>query len=286
MEMINYSGLEHRHYPSVEALVDDLGERTYTNPADEELKGTELYDEFYDAGSYEDAVRQALEGRQVKEFKALYQDVSDVVSPKRSIEPIYDVVGGFVDIGAYVSGEPECMVDFTEQEQRGRSITLAIQINDCGDVTSKQLLHKGAVACCVAETLNAMGISTRIILVCWNRMSGGQKSLVTITLADYGKRFDVYMLSGTGGAPNFWRRILFAYLYKYYSNCGASLPEPPPDIFINGEPLTDTYYLGNVDAIKQKWKLNMTKFTDCVKLHKMVMKDIDANHGINYQEQD
>lgn len=282
MEMKKYNDIEHRHYDSVAVLIDDLGLQYTKATESDDDDADKIRRGFYEEGTIQDAVRESLEGRAVKEFASMYDSISNIVAPKNNTTSVYDVVGGFVDIGAFMSGEPECMVDFMPDHSRGKSVTLAIQFNDCGGITAQQLLYKGAVACCVAETLNALGVSTRIVLVCWNRMSRGEKSLVTITLSDYGQRFDVYQLSGTASAPNFWRRILFAYLYKYYSNCGASLPDPPPIIYIHGEELTDTYYIHNVAHYSKSKKINLDDMGGAVKLYKHIMDDIEAKQGINY----
>lgn len=283
--MKKYADMEHRHYDSVGAIIEDLG----GIPSDAKLgqitSDRESIDGFHAEGTYADAVRDALEGKDVKEFAAMYGSISNIVAPKTNVTPIYDVVGSFVDIGAFMSGEPECMVDFAMSHSRGKSVTLAIQFNDLGHISAEQLMYKGAVACCVADTLNSLGVSTRIVLVCWNDMRP-TKSLVTIQLTDYGERFDVYQMSGTSAAPNFWRRILFKYLEKYYRCYGASIPTPPSVIRIDGVDVDDCYYIGNVDSYTKKYRTNLDDIDSAIKVYKAIMDDIEATHGINYNPSD
>ena len=53
-------------------------------------------------------------------------------------QPVWDVTGAQVDVGAYLAGTPECMIDYplTETTKVGRVITLVASISISGSISA------------------------------------------------------------------------------------------------------------------------------------------------------
>lgn len=77
---------------------------------------------------------------------------------------VYDVTGDSVDIGRYLSGEPECMIDFPLQPTSvvGRIITLVIPVTFSGSVTDETYQDRGRVVTAFALALSRLGHACEI----------------------------------------------------------------------------------------------------------------------------
>src|SRR5260221_137698 len=74
-------------------------------------------------------------------------------------EPVYDVSGDSVDIGRYLAGEPECMMDWPLQptSAAGRVITLCASICYSGSIDAEVIIRRGQVITALALALSRLG---------------------------------------------------------------------------------------------------------------------------------
>jgi hypothetical protein len=77
----------------------------------------------------------------------------------RFTEPVFDVSGDYVDVGRYLSGEPECMVDWPLQPTSavGRVITLCAPVTWSGAVSDETIVRRGQVITALALALSRLG---------------------------------------------------------------------------------------------------------------------------------
>lgn len=171
-------------------------------------------------GSFGEAVKLAKEG---------WSDVRpqvDLLTEKvnfqmkevthNAFQPVYDVQGAMVDVRAYLSGEPECMIDFLpiEQSRVGRVVTLIVQIGAAGSVSADNLLARCAAISALVDTLAVAQHSCEIWVESTVRPSGGRDKVSTLTyvtkVKDASERFDVDSFAFTMGHPSMLRRVIFS----------------------------------------------------------------------------
>lgn len=78
--------------------------------------------------------------------------------------PHWDVTGAEVDVARYLSGEPECMIDFPVQETLsfGRTVTLVSSMDaNCG-MDGGGYLERGRVAVALSLALSRLGYSVEL----------------------------------------------------------------------------------------------------------------------------
>ena len=78
--------------------------------------------------------------------------------------PVWDVTGGQVDIGQYLAGEPECMVDYppSKTSKAGRVITLCASTCYSASVSAEQLQARGTLVTAFALELARLGLSIEL----------------------------------------------------------------------------------------------------------------------------
>src|SRR6266567_585901 len=86
--------------------------------------------------SYGQAIDMALNGwpDELPDALRIAEDAVKLCDQETSaftFAPVFDVAGGDVDVARYLSGEPECMVDYplTPTSKVGRVITLCVGLN-------------------------------------------------------------------------------------------------------------------------------------------------------------
>lgn len=74
-------------------------------------------------------------------------------------QPVWDVTGSQVDIGAFLAGTPECMIDYplTETSKVGRVITLCASVCYSGSIGSETINRRGRVIVALALALSRLG---------------------------------------------------------------------------------------------------------------------------------
>ena len=84
--------------------------------------------------------------------------------------PVFDVCGSDVDMGRYMSGEPECMVDYplAQVVKAGRVITLCASMSVSGAVDAKSIVRQGQAVVALALALSQLGYAIEI----WSDLTG------------------------------------------------------------------------------------------------------------------
>ncbi|MUN38375.1 DUF7192 family protein [Actinomadura litoris] len=81
-----------------------------------------------------------------------------------ALVPAWDVTGSEVDIGAYLSGEPECMVDAVPQRisTRGRVVTFFVPAGYVHTTPHSAVHHRGVALAALCSSIIAAGHSVEI----------------------------------------------------------------------------------------------------------------------------
>lgn len=167
-------------------IYESLGEavrHAQNNPAPRSSNSNDA--EFSLTASLQDACELATKGwsdvrPQVdKLFGELESSIAMVLDESYSIR--FDYSGDSVDMGRYMSGDPECMMDYvTEPQARmGRVIKVMVNVANSARITPKQIMDRGVVVVALLDVLNKLGVGVEL----WTEMAIADYSV------DSGKRF-------------------------------------------------------------------------------------------------
>lgn len=109
--------------------------------------------------TWEEALRLAVDGwhlplQEQRITVGALRERAGLGAPVMSLEPVWDVTGSEVDIGAYLAGEPECMVDSVPRRvsRRGKVVTFLIPAAYSHETPHGSVRNRGLalVALCAA----------------------------------------------------------------------------------------------------------------------------------------
>ena len=108
---------------------------------------------FYGSDSWDHAVSLVRDGWDAG-TAAITKKISDVKGQEvyEAISYKWDVVGELFDIGAVLSGEPECWLQ-PEQNQVKRLIKIAVSTDYSGSITEQQIINRGAAIVALVDAL-------------------------------------------------------------------------------------------------------------------------------------
>jgi hypothetical protein len=92
-------------------------------------------------------------------------------------QPVWDVTGDFVDVEAFIKGEPENMVRWEELETQKRVARIAFNISVSGAVSTEAIRWKGATVLALIDRLEAQGIRVELDLA--NPVKNWEKPIST-----------------------------------------------------------------------------------------------------------
>jgi hypothetical protein len=83
-------------------------------------------------------------------------------------QPIWDVTGAQVDVGAFLAGTPECMIDYplSTTSKVGRVVTLVVSMSASAAIEADTLVRRGQVIVALALALSKLGHACEIWADC------------------------------------------------------------------------------------------------------------------------
>ena len=104
--------------------------------------------------------------------------------------------GAYLDIGAFISGDPECFQEFAPIETP-RGLVLGINLSAAGMVKKEQLANKGAVMLAISDTLEKAGFTVSLMAIFSGTSYGAKKvkELYKFPLKRAGERVDENQLA-------------------------------------------------------------------------------------------
>lgn len=174
--------------------------------------------EFSLTASLQDACELAIKGwsdvrPQVdKLFGELESSIAMVLDESYSIR--FDYSGDSVDMGRYMGGDPECMMDYvTEPQARmGRVIKVMVNIANSASITTKQIMDRGVVVVALLDVLNKLGVGVEL----WTEMAiadggvdSGKRFSQLVKIHDSSEMLDVDSTMFAIAHPSMLRRIGF-----------------------------------------------------------------------------
>ena len=118
--------------------------------------------------SWLEAKKLALQGWQdgLEQVKKYQTEITPQITEK-VIRPsqIYDVAGYNVDVGRYLSNDPECFVsrEFVVNNSPGRVFTLVCSISFSAAIKSETIIQRGAIICALVDAIEYAGQGVEVI---------------------------------------------------------------------------------------------------------------------------
>ncbi|QXO14364.1 hypothetical protein SEA_CHASER_137 [Mycobacterium phage Chaser] len=174
---------------------------------------------FYGCDNMQEAdklARQGLPRSGVEAIKLASQNVALMAGElhRPMFDETYDVSGAVVDMGRYVEGEPECMVQYYPVEEPGQSKIVALILNvtyNCM-ISAEAIKKNGQAMMALVEAIETTGMQAEI----WVDMyvSGGwdatkKYARTAVRLKKAGEPFDVSMFMYALTHNSFLRCHLF-----------------------------------------------------------------------------
>lgn len=178
--------------------------------------------QFYGTDSWDDAVKLADNGwAEVRpQVDALVEKIDADVAPmlRPAFESYFDVSGGGVDVGRFLAGEPECMVEtrLVKVAKPGRVVTLLISGGFLAAATQDAVIERGCAIVALVDSLEKMQHGTEIWLEmsCAREFGGRVDKMPVLThlvkLKSAEDALDIDMLMFAIAHPSRHRRITFA----------------------------------------------------------------------------
>jgi hypothetical protein len=78
---------------------------------------------------------------------------------------VYAVAGNYIDIGNYLSNDPECFIakEYDENNQKGKIITIVCSISFSAAISSETIILRGAMICAFVDALEYAGYRAEVI---------------------------------------------------------------------------------------------------------------------------
>lgn len=151
-------------------------------------------------------------------------------------EPVWDVTGAQVDVGAYLAGTPECMIDYplTETSKVGRIITLVASGTSSSVISASAILRRGQLIVALTLALSRLGHAVELY---WNwhgqdRGKPGKDCEVSVRIKGVNDELDPAAIMFAYAHPAMQRRLSFGITER----CGKThmVLEPTQDLYPEG----------------------------------------------------
>ncbi|MBN8824465.1 MULTISPECIES: hypothetical protein [unclassified Spirosoma] len=164
-----------------------------------------------------------------------YRQKHPIDVPVHNIESNYAIAGDFVDIGRYMSGEPECMVDYSQSSDT-RFVDFYINIDVCHNISRENSFAYYAAAISVIDSLENSNYRVRLIGVNYSdAISVGKIYEVTTIIKDHSEPINyAYLTSICMADTAFFAAMMLRPKLNLYSYKGCdSLPGFEPNVLMN-----------------------------------------------------
>lgn len=169
---------------------------------------------FFGTKDFASAIHQAKYGwpEGLRQIQKLADSIKTLVAAKATLksDTFYSTSGACVDVGRYLSGEPEDMLEFEMTESAGKKIfTVTLNVAASACVHADTLYNRGAAVIALVDLLEKAGYSCEIMAVD-PRERNGKLCVVRVPVKVAGQHLDQDRLAFAVASPSFLRRLLFS----------------------------------------------------------------------------
>jgi hypothetical protein len=168
--------------------------------------------DWHGTKSFEDAEKMALGGWQEirPEVDALVHNIETTIMPTlgQAFTSCFDVAGGSVDIGRFLDGEPECMVEtkLIDIAKPGKVVTVLVQGFYSSASDTKEIKARGAMVVALIDAIERMQHSTEIYV----EYTYSKRICHLVKVKGAEDMLDIDTLMFILAHPSAYRRISFA----------------------------------------------------------------------------
>lgn len=154
-----------------------------------------------------------------RQFGELETQLSEKLDTMYNV--INNVVGSGVDVGMFLSGRPDCMIDFMpmEQDRMGRVVKIIVNMTASAFVDGNKLKKRGIVACALIDAIHKLGVGVEI----WAEMAISTKFdaasdvySALVKVHDSSEMMDINKIMFALCHPAMFRRVGFS----LFEQCG------------------------------------------------------------------
>jgi hypothetical protein len=169
--------------------------------------------------SYDEATKLAMDGWHAvrPDVDRLFHNLEDQIMKNmdEQFATVYGYSGDMVDMGRYVAGDPECMVDYvTEPSARmGRVVKVLVNMSASSSVKADTLLKRGVAVTALVDVLHKLGVGIELWVEMPTARDGvnvGDKYSQLVKMHDSSEPLDIDNLMYGMCHPSMLRRIGFA----------------------------------------------------------------------------
>lgn len=167
----------------------------------------------WSGATFPEAVRLSREGMHADQETIDFRDkLITVVAPARNEIAHWDVTGASVDVGAYNTGVPECMLNFEEREGRKRNhVAIRVTLATSASLDAKAMKRRGAAIMAVVDALEMSRLFTTSLYIGDTSpvsMTGGKVGEeMCVRVKDPGHDYDPHVVRFCLVEPAFYRRF-------------------------------------------------------------------------------
>lgn len=175
--------------------------------------------------------------RNVQRIREMIEDKLLTRIVKQSVS--YDVSGSYVDVGRFCEGDPEHMVEFSEQEAPGiKTIRLAFNAGYAAVTETEHVETWGAAIVALVDAFEHAGTRVDLDAIVWLRGNGESSMLHTVNVKSAQDSLDIDRVSFIAAHPSFLRRVTFGVMEGMSTherremnvNCGYGYCKRAPDM--------------------------------------------------------
>lgn len=211
---------KNKHHYEVFDYLGDFVKFAKDNP--NPLSSDKEYDDTWhgpSATTLQDACTMATEGwtELRPEVDNVLNDVTERLADRLAdlYKPTYDFGGAYVDMGRYVEGDPECMVNFqaTADKAVGRVVKVVIAGTASWNIKQEWLMRRGVAVLSLIDTINKLGFG---IELWWDSTVAGKRAdkydcfTTAVKLHDSEDSLDINSVMFALAHPSMLRRLTFS----------------------------------------------------------------------------
>jgi hypothetical protein len=206
-------------FDSWEAFVDAANVVSLTGEYCSHEEGRE---EFYGTTTFEAASKIAREGWQdgvtrVQEIRATIGSALQSIVASRAESIGYDVFGEYVDVGRFLTGEPECFgVRVSDDSHTKRVVRINVNLGVSSIVSHEAIFARGAVVISAIDVIESTGTRVEVYGVHGSLKRDGRRLHEThVLLKSANQPLDIDRLVFALCHPSCPRRLSFSVLEKH-----------------------------------------------------------------------
>ena len=177
---------------------------------------------FYGTSSFGEAAKLAREGWQegvdrVQKIRSKVATAVQSLVSRRADSIGYDVFGEYVDVGRFLTGEPECFgVRVSDDSISKRVVRINVNLGVSGSVSHEAIFARGAVAVAAIDIIESSGCRVEVYGVHGSLKCDGSKLHEThVLLKSANQPLDIDRIVFALCHPSTLRRLCFSIIEKY-----------------------------------------------------------------------